>query len=208
VAEQTTSTAEQPSVWRRHRIALALGALAVVGCVAGAALLVWRSAQNSPEAALVGLASAAVEGDADAVAASVDTTELVDSAVDDVLSDSQEQRAIIEQYLLAHPGATEQSIKSKARALLNEEMREHVESGTLPKRIPLPSGTIKQLAAKAFASGAVRSVRVDGSHAHVLVVVPYKGKTLRVRVRMTRRGEKWKVDRVENLSQVLKQAGY
>ena len=149
-----------------------------------------------------------LRGDADAVAASVDTTELVDSAVSDVLSDSQEQHAIIEQYLLAHPGATEQSIKSKARALLNEEMREHVESGTLPKRIPLPNGTIKQLAAKAFARGSVRSVRVEGRHAHVLVVVPYKGKTLKVRVRMTRSGDKWKVDRVENLSSVLKQAGY
>ena len=70
------------------------------------------------------------------------------------MSDSQEQHAIVEQYLLAHPGATEQSIKSKARALLNEEMREHVESGTLPKRMPLPSGTVKQLAAKAFVSGS------------------------------------------------------
>ena len=77
MAEQTTSPAVQPSVWRRHRIALALGALAMAGCMAGATLLVWRSARNSPEAALVGLASAAVGGDADAVAASVDTTELV-----------------------------------------------------------------------------------------------------------------------------------
>ena len=87
-------------------------------------------------------------------------------------------------------------------------MREHVESGALPKRIPLPSGTVKQLAAKAFARGAVRSVRVEGSHAHVLVVAPYKGKSLKVWVRMTRSGDKWKVDRVENLSDVLTQAGY
>ena len=113
MADETTSPAEQPSVWRRHRIAFALGALALVACVAGGALLAWRGAQDSPQAALVGLASAVVEGDADAVAASVDTTELVDSAVSDVLSDSQEQHAIIEEYLLAHPGATEQSIKAR-----------------------------------------------------------------------------------------------
>jgi hypothetical protein len=42
----------------------------------------------------------------------------------------------------------------------------------------------------------------------VVVTVPYKGKTLRVRLRMKPSGDKWKIDKVENLSDVLKQAGY
>ena len=115
---------------------------------------------------------------------------------------------MLSEYLKTHPGVTESQIKEKARTSLDVEIREHVESGTLPKRIPLGSRSLKSLAAEAYARGSVRSVEVDGDVAHVVVAVPYKGKTLNVKVRMRRSGDSWKVDKIENLAAVLKQAGY
>ena len=207
--DQTTPSPESPSFWTGGRTALLIGALALALVMSVAGYLGWRTPDDSPEAALVGIASAAVEGDADAVAASLDTTSLVDSAVDEAFSQTDERRAaLVAGYLEAHPGVTEDQIKLKARALLDHELREHVESGTLPKRIPLGSESLKALAAKAWARGSIRSVKIDGDVAHVVVTVPYKGKMLRVKLRMKRAGDKWRIDKIENLSDVLKQAGY
>jgi len=207
--EQVTAPEEAPSSRRRHRLAIALvaGSLALaVAAVAGYAW--WLTERDTPQAALTDLASAAVSGDATAVAESIDTTSLVDSAVDDVFSESDERRALIAEYLAKHPDATQDSVKRKARALLNEELREHVESGTLPKRIPVGNETLKELAAKAFARGTVRSVKVNGNTARVLVVGKYRGKTIRAWVLMKRVNGKWKVVGVDNPSDVLRQAGY
>ncbi len=205
---QTDALTGRSSAWSRGRIALvsALTVLAV-GIAVG-----WFTLQGmsttAPEQALVNAAEAAMRGDADAVAASVDTSSLVGSAVDDVFSDADERRALISLYLEKHPGVTRDEIKLKAQGLLDEEMREHVEAGTLPKRIPLGNESLKALAAKALAKRSVRDVRIEGDVAHVTATVPFKGKVLTVKVRMKRSGATWKVDRVENLADVLDQAGY
>ena len=202
-------SAEKQPFWTRGRSALLLGALALVVLIAVVGYSMLGAPDDSPEEALIGIASAAMQGDADTVVASLDTTALVDSAVDDVLSETDERRAaLVARYLATHPDATKERIKDKARALLDEEVREHVESGTLPKRIPLGNKSLKELAAKAYARGSVRSVRVTGDVAHVVVSVPFRGKTLRVQLRMKRSDGRWRVDQVENLSDVLKQAGY
>ncbi len=195
--------------WTGGRNALLAGPLALVLAMSIAGYLGWRAPDDSPREALAGIASAAVEGDVDTVIASIDTTSLVDSAVDEALSQTDERRAaLVARYLATHPDTTGDSIKTKARSLVDEEIREHVESGTLPKRIPLGNESLKELAAKAYARGSVRSVRIDGNVAHVVVTVPFKGKMLRVHLRMKRAGDTWKIDKVENLSDVLKQAGY
>jgi len=203
----STSGQESPTR-RRRRIALAGGALALALVIAVGTYLAWRTPKDSPEQTVVTIASAAMSGDADTVAASIDTSSLVDSAVDEVFSDADEHRALISQYLKTHPNVTEDQVKQKARASLDEEIREHVKSGTLPKRVPLGDESLKALAAKVLARRSVRSVKVDGDIAHVTVAVPYKGKTLGVKVRMRHSGDTWKVDRVENLSDVMRQAGY
>jgi len=180
--------------------------LLVVLSVGGA--LLWRIWAASPAETVTAIASAAVRGDADGVAASLDTTSLVDSAIDQVLSSSEPTSVLVSDYFAKHPGASKAQIELKMRTLLNEEIREHVESGTLPKRIPLGSDSLKTLVAGALARRAVRSVRVEGNIAHAVVDVPYKGRTLSVHVRMRRSGGTWKIDKIENVASVLKQAGY
>ena len=198
---------ERPSFWTRKRVAVGVGALAMVVVLSAVGYFAWNAQKNTPQRAVSGIASAAMMGDADKVAASLDTSSLVNSAVDEVFS-SEETHAVLSEYLKTHPGVTESQIKAKARASLDQEIREHVESGTLPKRIPIGSSSLKALAAEAYARGSVRSVSVDGNVAHVVVAVPYKGKILNVKVRMRRAGNTWKIDKVENLADVLKQAGY
>jgi hypothetical protein len=194
----------------RKRIAIGVGVLGMVLVLSAAGYLAWDATQNknTPERAVSGIASAAMKGDADKVAASLDTSAIVNSAVDEVFSSTEETHAVLSEYLKTHPDVTESQVKAKARATLDQEIREHVESGTLPKRIPIGSSSLKALAAQAYARGSVRSVRVDGDVAHVVVAVPYKGKTLNVKVRMRRAGDTWKIDKIENLADVLKQAGY
>jgi hypothetical protein len=204
VDDRVLPTAERPPFWTRTRTAVAAGALALAVVLAVGGGLVWRSQQTSPAETVTTIASAAMKGDADSVAASIDTTSLVDSAVDDVFSSAEQTSALVSDYLKKHPGAT----KAKARATVDEEIREHVQSGTLPKRIPIGSDSLKALVAGALARKSVRSVKVDGNIAHVVVTVPYKGKRLTVKVRMRRSGSTWKVDRIENMASVLKQAGY
>jgi hypothetical protein len=133
----------------------------------------------------------------------------VDSAVDDILSDTDEHRlALLADYRKKHPETSDSELKAKARALVNEELREHVEAGTLPKRIPFGSSKLKALVAEALAHKSIRSVKVDGDVAHAVVTVPFRGKTLTVKVRLRRSGDSWKVDRIENMASVLRQAGY
>lgn len=207
--EQVTDPVEPVSFVRRHRVAIAVvagSAVVVTAFVVG--YLVWLTARGTPQAALVNLASAAASGDATAVAESIDTTALVDSAVDDVFSEAMMRNRLVAEYLAAHPNATEESIKAKARKLLNEELREHVESGTLPKRIPMGDDSLKELAAKAFAGSSVRSVKVKGDTARVLVAGRYRGRTVKAWVRMKRVNGNWKVVGVENLGDVARQAGY
>ena len=62
--------------------------------------------------------------------------------------------------------------------------------------------------ALAYARHSVKSVTVKGNYAYATVSAPYHGKTYNVVVRMRRSGKDWVVDRIENLAQVLKQAGY
>ena len=42
----------------------------------------------------------------------------------------------------------------------------------------------------------------------MVVSVPFKGKVLTVHVRLRRSGSTWKIDKIENLGSVLRQAGY
>lgn len=207
--EQVTDVVEPASFVRRHRVAIAIvaGSAIVVGAIV-AGYLIWLTRRGTPQAALVNLASAAVSGDATTVAESIDTTALVDSAVDDVFAEDMMRHELVAQYLAAHPNATEESIKAKARKLLNEELREHVEAGTLPKRIPMGDDSLKALAAKAFAGSSVRSVKIKGDTARVLVSGRYRGRTVKAWVRMKRVDGKWKIVGVENLGDVARQAGY
>lgn len=182
--------------------ALVLLALAAGGYFAAQAL------SASPEDALTDMASSAVKGDFVAVAASIDTTSLVDSAVDDIMSDSEARRStLVSKYLETRSDTNGELIKLQARNTLDEEIREHVRSGTLPKRIPLGNSSVKELVAEALARKSIRSVSVKGNVAHVVATVPFRGRTLTVKVRMRRSGETWKVERIENLADVLKQAG-
>jgi hypothetical protein len=208
--EDQGNLTERPSSSARKRTAIGIGVLAAVLVLSAAGYAAWDATQNrnTPERAVSGIASATMKGDADKVAASLDTSAIVNSAVDEVFSSPEETHAVLSEYLRTHPDVTESQLKAKARASLDEEIREHVEAGTLPKRIPLGSRSLKALAAEAYARGSVRSVKVDGNVAHVVVAVPYKGKTLNVKVRMRRSSDTWKIDRVENLAAVLKQAGY
>jgi hypothetical protein len=209
VDDDATPVALRPTFFRRNRTTILVGTLAavLVGAVGG--YFAWRVRTSSPTDALTSIASSAMKGDADSVAASIDTTSIVDSAVDDVFSASDERRsALLSDYLRTHPDTTQEQLKTKARKLVDEEIREHVKAGTLPKRIPLGSSKLKALVAEAMARKSVQSVKIDGNIAHVVVTVPFRGKTLTVRVRMRRSGTTWKVDRIENMASVLKQAGY
>ena len=192
---------------RGRRVALVVAAVAVLLLMAGGAYLLMPARRGSPASAVTDLASAAMSGDSARVAASVDTTSLVDSAVDDVFA-TDAQPSMLTSYLAQHPGVTEDQLKAKLRMSFDTELKEHVESGTLPKRIPIGNEPLKGLVAAVLAKQTVSSVQVEGGVAHAVVMVPFKGKFLKVRVRMQRSGDSWKVDRVENLADVLKQAGY
>lgn len=205
---ENDTPAEEASKPSRRLIVLVSAGVIAAAALAVAAYLAWPAPPRSPERAITDLASAAMRGDADSVAASLDTSTLVDAAVDEVFSEGDEKRAIVSEYLRTHPDMTEDQVKHRARSLLDEEIREHVEAGTLPKRIPLGNKSLKEMAAKALAKRTVRSVRVEGDRAYVTVSVPYKGKSLTVKVRMKRSGDSWKVDKIENLADVMDQAGY
>jgi len=206
--DDQTDTAQQQSSTRRTRWVLWSAALAAILVIGAGAILLRGWPSSAPESAISGIATAAIRGDSDAVAASIDSSSLVNTAVDDVFSDADERRALISAYLSKHPGVTEDQVKVKARELFDQEIREHVEDGTLPKRIPLGATSLKLLAAKVLVKRSVKSIEVDGDVAHVTVDVPYKGKTLSVQLRMTQSGGTWKVDQVENLNDVLDEAGY
>jgi hypothetical protein len=199
---------ENPPFWTKRRAVVVCCILAAIVALSVGGFRMFWVKRGSPEQAVASLASAAMRGDADSVAASIDTTSIADAAVDEVLSTDADPRGLISGYLKTHPGVTKEQIKQKARSTLDQEVREHVKSGTLPNRIPIGSDSLKALVAGAAARGAVRSVKVDGSVAHMVVAVPYKGHTLIVKVRMRRVGDTWKVDEIENLASVLKQAGY
>jgi len=149
-----------------------------------------------------------MRGDAEGVAASIDTSAIANNAVDEVLSDSNEHSSLAADYLSKHPGMTEDQLKAKVATTIDAEIRKKVESGSLSKRVPFGNDAMKALVAEALAQGAIQSQTVEGDVAHAVVAVPYKGKVLSVRIRMQRTGDTWKVDEVENLADVLNQAGY
>jgi hypothetical protein len=198
---------ERLSFWTRNRAVLVSCALMLVIIFSVGGYAAWRARRDSPAETITAIASAAMKGDADSVLISIDTTSVANSAVDDVLS-SADEHALLAEYLKTHPDVSADQIKARAPGMLNGEIREHVESGTLPKRIPLGSGSMKAFIAEAVARRSVHSVRIDGNTARMVVNVRYKGKTIAVKVRMQRVGSTWKVDKIENMKSVLKQAGY
>jgi hypothetical protein len=199
------STPDESRTRTRQR-QVVVGVLAAAAVAAALGGLWWRSYRTSPEAAVARIASAAVSRDVDTVVAHVDTTSVADQAVDDILGMTDSDA--VTRFLKERPGRSAEEYKAKARALINEEMREHVATGTLPKRIPLDADSVKSLVAGAYARNAVRSVEVDGDSAHVTAVVSYGGKRLTVRVLMRHDGSTWVVKEIENLPDVLKQAGF
>lgn len=205
--EQEMPTAKRHSFWVRHRMALGFGALALVLVLAAGGYSAWRGQKDTPAQTVSAIASAAMKGDTDSVAASIDTTAIAESAVDEVFSNTDEQPAAVSNYLNKHPGLTEDQVKARVRATIDDEIRKRVESGALSERIPVGSDSFKALVAGAMALGSIRSETVEGDVAHVVVAVPYKGKTLIVQVRMQRSGDTWKIDQIENLADVLEQAG-
>ena len=207
MGDELQSLAERSPFWRSKRTALLIGAFLLALVLAVGGWLALRPRSTSPADVIAAMASSAVKGDADSVVGSIDTTSLVDSAVDEVLSDPNERTAVISDYLKSHPNASGDEIKTKVRKTLDEAIREHVKSGTLQSRIPIGSSSLKALVAQAAARGSIRSMKSDGDIAHVVVLVPYNHRTLTVQVLMRRSGDTWKIDRVENLAAVLKQAG-
>jgi len=195
--------------WTRWRATFAVGVILLVFVVLGAeGYLLARSRRSAPAKAVSAIAMAAMRGDSDSVAASIDTTAIANSAVDEVLSDSNEQGTLAEDYLSKHPGMTVDQLKTKVRTAIDAEIHKKVEAGSLAKRVPFGNSAVKALVAEALAQGAIRSQTVEGDVAHAVVAVPYKGKVLSVQVRMQRTGDTWKIDEVENLADVLHQAGY
>lgn len=183
--------------------AVAVAAVALIGLGVW-----WWQLQRSPTAALGKAAKAAMSRDVEGVEAAVDTTALVEGAVEDMYNDPRLRASYIDSYTAKHPEATPEHVKKRVGAFVNEEVREHVKSGTLPKRVPIPGDSLKGLVAEAYARHSVKSVTVKGSYAYATVAVPYHGKTYNVIVRLRRSNGTWVVDRVENLAQIMKQAGY
>lgn len=190
---------------RRISIVVTVGLAALVVAVAGGYAW-WRSYQRSPQAAVSSIASATMKRDVDAVTAHIDTTAVADAAVDDLLGMKDSPR--VTTYLEKHAGASPDEHKQTARELFDGELREHVADGTLPKRIPIDAESLKALAASAYARRAVESVSIDGNVAHVTARVSFRSKDVRVKVRMVRTGETWRVTKIENLRSVMKQLGY
>jgi hypothetical protein len=199
-AMDTASHARYTSLWVAIAATLAV-ALAVGG-------LWWWREERSPAASIVRAAKAAVNRDVDAVEAAIDTSAVISSAVDDMYNDPHFRQSYVDSYTARHPGVKPEQIKARIGALVTEEVREHVSAGTLPKRIPLPADSLKALVAQAYARHSVKSITVKGNYAFATVAVPYHGKTYKVIVRLRRSGGDWVVDRIENLAEVLKQAGY
>ena len=195
--------------WTRWRATFAVCGIVLVFVVLGAeGYLLARSRRSAPAKAVTAIATAAMRGDAEGVAASIDTSAIANNAVDEVLSDSNEHSSLAADYLSKHPGMTEDQLKAKVATTIDAEIRKKVESGSLSKRVPFGNDAMKALVAEALAQGAIQSQTVEGDVAHAVVAVPYKGKVLSVRIRMQRTGDTWKVDEVENLADVLNQAGY
>jgi hypothetical protein len=190
---------------RMIAIAVAVGLSALVVAAAGGYAW-WRSYQRSPQAAVSTIASAMMKRDVDAVTAHIDTTAVADAAVEDLLGMKDSPK--VAEYLEKHAGASSDEHKKTARELLDGELREHVSDGTLPKRIPVDTDSLKALAASAYARRAVGSVRINGRVAHVTARVPFGGADVTVKFRMERRGDTWRVTKIENLHSVIKQLGY
>jgi hypothetical protein len=186
---------------------IALGIGLAVLLAAGGALWWWR-AGTSPTASIGRLARAAVNRDVAAVEAAIDTTALIGSAVDDIYNDPHFRQSYVNSYTARHPGVTREQIKARLERSVSEELREHVSTGTLPKRIPLPADSLKALVAEAYARHSVKSITIRGNYAYATVVVPYHGENVEVVVRLRKSGNGWTVDRIENLADALKQAGY
>ncbi len=189
---------------RRVWLWVALGVCAVVA-LGGVG---WWRAEHSPKASIGRVAKAAVDGDLETVQAAIDTTAIIGAAVDDIYNDPHFRASYVASYTAKHPTAKPSDIKDRLEKLANEEMAEHVASGSLPKRIPIPGDSIKGLVAMAYARHSVKSIVVKGGYAYATVSVPYHGKTYNVVVRLRRSGKEWVVDRIMNLAAVLKQAGY
>jgi hypothetical protein len=199
-SEEVASSPHRSSLW----IGIALGvsvALALGG-------ILWWRAQQSPQASIGRVAKAAMEGNVGAVEAAIDTTAIVSNAVDDIYNDRHFRQSVVASYTAKHPTASADDIKARLEKSVGTELREHVTNGSLPKRIPIPGDSIKGLVAQAYAQHSVKSITVKGNYAYAVVAVPYHGKTYEVVVRLRRSGRDWVVDRIMNLAEVLKAAGY
>ena len=210
MTEDTVSTQEgqegaEPS---RRRSPLWFGVAVGVAVVMVVGGVLWWRAERSPAASIGRVAKAAVNGDVAAVEAAIDTTALISSAVDDMYNDPHFRQSYVASYTATHPSATPDGIKARLEKAVTEELREHVSSGTLPKRIPLPANSLKALVAQAYARHSIKSITIRGNYAYAVVVVPYHGKEYDVVVRLRRSGSDWIIDRIENLPEVLKAAGY
>jgi hypothetical protein len=205
--DEGPAPAVEPTPPRRNHDAVWAGIALAVGAVLIVSGLVWR-AETSPRASIGRVAKAAVDGDIEAVEAAIDTTAIISAAVDDMYNDPHFRASYVASYTARHPTVTPEDIKARLEKAVNQELREHLADGSLPRRIPIPADSIKALVAQAWARQSVKSITIKGKYAYAVVVVPYHGKNYDVVVRLRRSGNTWVVDRIENLPEVLKAAGF
>lgn len=186
----------------RRRLWAAVGVSVLLVTAAVSAGLWWHEYRTSPRAAIAETAVAAVTKDADAVVRHIDTSAVADAAVDDLMA--IEDSALVERYLSRRHDSEER--KRRLRALIDEEINEHVSAGDLPKRVPLNATTVNSLIARGYANSAVKTIKTRGDTAQVTVEVPYRGEDVEVTLRMELRDGVWKVTRVENLAELLERA--
>ncbi len=160
-------------------------------------------------ATITSMVDAAVKGEPDFVVRHIDTTSVVNATVDEFYSDTS-LHALLLRYTPNRAGADKERVKIRARELVQEELPEHIKSGTLPKRIeiPLPARTVSGLVASTYARNSVKSIELDGDEAVVTAEAPYGDRMVRVKIRFERVDGEWRVIRVENLAEVAQAAGF
>lgn len=155
------------------------------------------------------MVSSAVKGQPDYVVRHIDSTSVVTGVVKDLFADPALHAALY-RYTPDRTSDGTEAVRARAEALFDEELPEHIKSGTLPKRIKIPFAgrTFVSLVASTYARNAVRSVDVDGDTAIVTAEAPYGGKRISVKVKFVRSDGEWIITGVENLPEVARAAGY